>query len=188
MASLGGHPGCSEAFWLDSRNRMPLTNSRSKLWGVQLINRVARESAFAHRLIERLHRSKAGELIGGFEAARTANGWLQGVAWRQWEGILMRRAHVRAALGGSKTTTRDYRLSVRVTTASAGRSLQAAGFLFAGKGGVKCSFASSRLLRSMTGNEPERIEIKTEGKVEYVVDAAMLEALTRGYQELHKKE
>jgi hypothetical protein len=40
----------------------------------------------------------------------------------------------------------------------------------------------------MTGNEPERIEIKTEGKVEYVVDAAMLEALTRGYQELHKKE
>jgi hypothetical protein len=39
----------------------------------------------------------------------------------------------------------------------------------------------------MTGyNEPERIEIKTEGKVEHLVDAGVLEELTRGYYELHK--
>ncbi len=37
-------------------------------------------------------------------------------------------------------------------------------------------------------NEPEKIEVKTDGKIEHVVDAAMLEALTKGYQEFTRKE
>jgi hypothetical protein len=61
-----------------------------------------------------------------------------------------------------------------------------AGFLrslLTGDGGVKvtvpCELRAIEILARMTGyNEPEKIEVKTDGKLEHVVDAAMLEALT----------
>jgi hypothetical protein len=52
---------------------------------------------------------------------------------------------------------------------------------------MPCKMKALEILNKMTGyNEPEKIEAKTQGSIEHVVDAALLEQLTRGYYELHK--